>query len=144
MEAVDTPASTLPPAAAQTSTQLQRTSPRRSPVSPKRSIRENRSKRISPKTTVVAGKDATTTRTASKSIRSTTSARPLVPLTERRSHEDKLIARSKRDAEAERWEVAPDGGSAGREGRQFTVANVGNNGRIYLRYESCLGYRVLC
>nr|AAQ73639.1 LTE1-like protein [Epichloe festucae] len=30
-------------------------------------------------------------------------------------------------------EVVPDGRSAGREGRQFTVANVGNNGRIYLR-----------
>ena len=30
-------------------------------------------------------------------------------------------------------EVAPDGLSGGREGRQFTVANVGNNGRIYLR-----------
>ena len=33
-------------------------------------------------------------------------------------------------------EVAPDGTSGGREGRQFTVANVGNNGRIYLRYVS--------
>ncbi len=33
-----------------------------------------------------------------------------------------------------RIDITPDGGSAGREGRQFTVANVGNNGRIYLRY----------
>jgi hypothetical protein len=32
-----------------------------------------------------------------------------------------------------RVDIAPDGGSAGREGRQFTVSNVGNNGRIYLR-----------
>lgn len=32
-------------------------------------------------------------------------------------------------------DVAPDGMSGGREGRQFTVANVGNNGRIYLRYD---------
>lgn len=32
-------------------------------------------------------------------------------------------------------DVAPDGTSGGREGRQFTVANVGNNGRIYLRYD---------
>jgi hypothetical protein len=32
-----------------------------------------------------------------------------------------------------RVDIIPDGGSAGREGRQFTVANVGNNGRIYLR-----------
>jgi hypothetical protein len=32
-----------------------------------------------------------------------------------------------------RVDITPDGGSAGREGRQFTVANVGNNGKIYLR-----------
>lgn len=32
-----------------------------------------------------------------------------------------------------RVDITPDGGSAGREGRQFAVANVGNNGRIYLR-----------
>ena len=30
-------------------------------------------------------------------------------------------------------EVVQDSASGGREGRQFTVANVGNNGRIYLR-----------
>ncbi|KAJ4306730.1 Guanine nucleotide exchange factor lte1 [Collariella sp. IMI 366227] len=30
-------------------------------------------------------------------------------------------------------DITPDEGSAGREGRQFAVANVGNNGRIYLR-----------
>lgn len=29
----------------------------------------------------------------------------------------------------------PESTSAGREGRQFTVANVGNNGRIFLRYD---------
>jgi hypothetical protein len=33
----------------------------------------------------------------------------------------------------EKLDITPDGGSGGREGRQFTVANVGNNGRIYLR-----------
>lgn len=59
-------------------------------------------------------------------------------MTERRSHEAKGSSRGKRDAEGEKWDVAPDGGSAGREGRQFTVANVGNNGRIYLRYGSFL------
>ena len=31
-------------------------------------------------------------------------------------------------------DIAPDGNSVGREGRQFTVGNVGNNGVIYLRY----------
>ena len=32
-------------------------------------------------------------------------------------------------------DVGPDGTTGAREGRQFTVANVGNNGKIYLRYE---------
>ncbi|KAI9876292.1 MAG: Guanine nucleotide exchange factor lte1 [Pleopsidium flavum] len=31
--------------------------------------------------------------------------------------------------------ITPDGGSGGREGRQFTVGNVGNNGMIYLSSE---------
>lgn len=47
--------------------------------------------------------------------------------------ENSMSRRMKRGAEDGKDEVAPDGGSAGREGRQFTVANVGNNGRIYLR-----------
>jgi hypothetical protein len=47
--------------------------------------------------------------------------------------ENSVSRRMKRGAEDGKDEVAPDGGSAGREGRQFTVANVGNNGRIYLR-----------
>lgn len=41
--------------------------------------------------------------------------------------------RAQREVEDVRNDIAPDGGSAGREGRQFTVANVGNNGKIYLR-----------
>lgn len=41
--------------------------------------------------------------------------------------------RAQREAEDVKSEVTPDGGSGGREGRQFTVAKVGNNGRIYLR-----------
>lgn len=32
-----------------------------------------------------------------------------------------------------KFSITPDGGSAGREGRQFTVAKVGNNGKIFLR-----------
>lgn len=47
--------------------------------------------------------------------------------------ENSVHRRAKRDAEDLKYEVAPDGGSAGREGRQFTVAKVGNNGKIYLR-----------
>ncbi|KAF5606251.1 LTE1 GDP GTP exchange factor [Fusarium pseudocircinatum] len=83
------------------------------------------------------------------SVRSTNTARmpttivakPLVPLSERRIHQKKPTTRSLKDSDSSldnqgslsRWEITPDGGSAGREGRQFTVANVGNNGRIYLR-----------
>ena len=63
------------------------------------------------------------------------SARPLVPVTEKKIQNDaNSVARPrKQDADGDRWDITPDGGSAGREGRQFTVANVGNNGRIYLR-----------
>ena len=80
--------------------------------------------------------------TKSPPVRSTTTAaKPLVPLSERRIHQTKHTPRSLKDSDSSadnqgslaRWEIAPDGGSAGREGRQFTVANVGNNGRIYLR-----------
>lgn len=60
---------------------------------------------------------------------------PLLPVTERKSQEEKAAPRRPRkNSEADKWDITPDGGSAGREGRQFTVANVGNNGRIYLRY----------
>lgn len=50
--------------------------------------------------------------------------------------ENSVNRRARREAEDGKLhhDIVPDGGSAGREGRQFTVANVGNNGRIYLRY----------
>lgn len=48
--------------------------------------------------------------------------------------ENSINRRAKREVEDMRNDIAPDGSSAGREGRQFTVAKVGNNGRIYLRY----------
>jgi hypothetical protein len=47
--------------------------------------------------------------------------------------ENSVNRRAKREAEDVKYDITPDGSSAGREGRQFTVANVGNNGRIYLR-----------
>jgi hypothetical protein len=47
--------------------------------------------------------------------------------------ENSVHRRAKREVEDARNDITPDGGSAGREGRQFTVAKVGNNGRIYLR-----------
>lgn len=61
--------------------------------------------------------------------------KPLLPVMERKSQEEKAAVRRQRNnSDAEKWDITPDGGSAGREGRQFTVGNVGNNGRIYLRY----------
>ncbi|TDZ39627.1 Guanine nucleotide exchange factor LTE1 [Colletotrichum spinosum] len=63
-------------------------------------------------------------------------SKPLVLATEKRSEEwNQLPSRRVRaDGSADdKFDITPDGGSAGREGRQFTVANVGNNGRIYLR-----------
>lgn len=61
--------------------------------------------------------------------------KPLLPVMERKSQEDKAAVRRQRNnSDVEKWDITPDGGSAGREGRQFTVGNVGNNGRIYLRY----------
>jgi hypothetical protein len=61
--------------------------------------------------------------------------RPLLPVSERRSQEENIPQRraKKGSQDDDKWELTPDGGSAGREGRQFAVANVGNNGRIYLR-----------
>lgn len=66
-----------------------------------------------------------------------TKPKPLLPITERRTQEQKVpVTRLRTNSETEKWDIAPDGNSAGREGRQFAVANVGNNGRIYLRYVS--------
>ncbi|KAK7921242.1 hypothetical protein PG985_009264 [Apiospora marii] len=60
-------------------------------------------------------------------------SKPILPATERRSGGDEARPMTKREADQGKWDIAPDGGSAGREGRQFTVANVGNNGKIFLR-----------
>lgn len=90
---------------------------------------------------------ANTTRAAAPTTTTTTNftpAKPLVPATERKTHEanKSSAGRSRKDSDLDganvnagnKWDITPDGGSAGREGRQFAVANVGNNGRIYLRY----------
>lgn len=61
--------------------------------------------------------------------------RSLLPVTERKSQEEnKFEMRPRKVSDGDRNNIAPDGMSAGREGRQFTVSNVGNNGRIFLRY----------
>lgn len=60
---------------------------------------------------------------------------PLLPLSERKqSSQNAPLARARTNSELDRFDITPDGGSAGREGRTFAVSNVGNNGRIYLRY----------
>lgn len=59
---------------------------------------------------------------------------PLLPLSERKQGQNTSASRPRTNPESERWDITPDGGSAGREGRRFAVSNVGNNGRIYLRY----------
>ncbi|KAI6418201.1 hypothetical protein MCOR21_010937, partial [Pyricularia oryzae] len=60
--------------------------------------------------------------------------RSLLPVTERKSQdENRGDMRKRKGSIKEKTDIAPDGASAGREGRQFAVANVGNNGRIYLR-----------
>lgn len=113
-----------------------RPSQRKNVASPKRSksTREVRTKRISPKSAFATGSDTYAGKPTPKPPRTNTSpGRPIVPATERASYGEKLGKRGKKEKDGEKWEIAPDGSSAGREGRQFTVANVGNNGRIYLR-----------
>ncbi|KAM7193386.1 guanine nucleotide exchange factor LTE1 [Naviculisporaceae sp. PSN 640] len=60
----------------------------------------------------------------------------LLPVTERKSQEENNTPTRRNkigSQDDDKWDITPEGGSAGREGRQFAVANVGNNGRIYLR-----------
>ncbi|RYP82280.1 hypothetical protein DL770_005618 [Monosporascus sp. CRB-9-2] len=59
------------------------------------------------------------------------SSKNLVPVVERKSGD--VAPGARKDGDNEKSSITPDGGSAGREGRKFTVANVGNNGRIFLR-----------
>lgn len=54
------------------------------------------------------------------------------PLQDGLRKENSVKRRAPRDVEDHKSDPPPDG-SAGREARHFTVSNVGNNGRIYLR-----------
>lgn len=73
----------------------------------------------------------------SRSTRDTPATRrglPKPPSSERTNQaQEPGLTRAGTVSDTERWDLTPEGGSAGREGRQFTVSNVGNNGRIYLR-----------
>ncbi|KAG5929842.1 hypothetical protein E4U42_004362 [Claviceps africana] len=103
--------------------------------------RDNKPRKASPltprafpaKTTPTTAK--TTTKWISRNLARGPSAasKPLLPLSERRYCSDKGDTALRLDNGTATVEIAPDGTSAGREGRQFTVSNVGNNGRIYLR-----------
>ncbi|ESZ97328.1 hypothetical protein SBOR_2291 [Sclerotinia borealis F-4128] len=55
------------------------------------------------------------------------------PMQESSRNENNVYRLAKREVEDGKGGITPDGGSAGREGRQFTVAKVGNGGKIYLR-----------
>jgi len=115
-------------------------------------LRQRQRDRLSPRGRFgakIGGRISTTVREVEGSPKNgvTLSAVPRSKTTERRSpdlirkkqlqegvrKENSVNRRARRDAEDGRIDITPDGGSAGREGRQFTVGNVGNNGRIYLR-----------
>nr|AEQ61515.2 LteA [Epichloe gansuensis] len=115
----------------------------RTQTSPKRAAaKDEKPRKVSPllsrpfstKTSASAAKPTTTKwipRTFAR--RTSTASKPLVPLSERRSREKIRVMTGRIETGIDNAEVVPDGSSAGRKGRQFTVANVGNNGRIYLR-----------
>ncbi|KAJ2899442.1 Guanine nucleotide exchange factor LTE1 [Zalerion maritima] len=90
-----------------------------SPASPRSGTRNTRSK---------FGRETIRKPSARQKRKPSPPPKPLVPAADRKSQD------KDKDREIdEKWEITPDGGSAGREGRQFAVANVGNNGKIYLR-----------
>ncbi|KAG6310013.1 hypothetical protein E4U44_006016 [Claviceps purpurea] len=88
-------------------------------------------------TTATAAKPTTTTTTRwiSRTLTrgASTASKPLLPPSERRYRQGKRDVTLRSETDTGTGDIAPDGTSAGREGRQFAVSNVGNNGRIYLR-----------
>ncbi|KAK2004310.1 RasGEF domain-containing protein [Colletotrichum falcatum] len=125
----------------------QRDQPPRSPLSPRALVTRGSKLGGSPKSATGGAKDAKGPPTAgvgagfggrwtTKTRLPASSTKPIVPAAERMSDERSQIPTRRRRAGSsvdDKSDVAPDGSSAGRDGRQFTVANVGNNGRIYLR-----------
>ncbi|KAI9158608.1 Guanine nucleotide exchange factor LTE1 [Paramyrothecium foliicola] len=105
------------------------------PTSSKGTIRDVRGKPTSPKIIIPSSRDSSTPKKPVKALRiPPATGRPLLPAAERKLHMETNGTRSRKDsAPGTRADVPSDGIAAGREARQFTVANVGNNGRIYLR-----------
>ncbi|KAF9874470.1 RasGEF domain-containing protein [Colletotrichum karsti] len=117
-----------------------RDQPPHSPLSPRSPIFSNTRFGKPPKS--AGGKEGSGAITGGKwtskmRLPGSSTAKPLVPVTEKKSEEwnQSPARRLRADSAADdyKFDITPDGGSAGREGRQFTVSNVGNNGRIYLR-----------
>ncbi|KAL7798226.1 hypothetical protein V8C37DRAFT_399541 [Trichoderma ceciliae] len=95
--------------------------------------KDGNARRTPPSGDALDAKDTSPPRPLTKVMRKpSTAGRPIVPLIQKKSL-DRTQSKGKRDEESDRWDVAPDGASAGRQGRQFTVANVGNNGKLFLR-----------
>ncbi|KHO01823.1 Ras guanine nucleotide exchange factor [Metarhizium album ARSEF 1941] len=137
MDAADPPALTRPLKPGLAALTSLRRAHSRTQTSPKRLAGNDTTTAPSPQVPSSSAKEnysvlqPVTTKWTAKNITrgGSTTSKPLVPFSERRTQQEKRQA----ETEADRWDIAPDGGSAGREGRQFTVSNVGNNGRIYLR-----------
>ncbi|KAK2016338.1 RasGEF domain-containing protein [Colletotrichum eremochloae] len=128
------------------SVRSQRDQPPRSPLSPRGVIPRGSRLGGSPKSATGGAKEAQSPtagvgagfggRWTTKARLPVSSTKPIVPAAERLSEERSQIPTRRMRAGSsvdEKFDIAPDGSSAGRDGRQFTVANVGNNGRIYLR-----------
>ncbi|KAJ6441819.1 low temperature essential 1, lte1 [Purpureocillium lavendulum] len=139
MDAVEAHRSGRPPGHAVTASPPLRNDSTRTAASPRRPSKDAKPTRLASSASKAASPPKLSStrfpgRTAPIPPRATpATGKPLLPATERLSHEEKALPRAGRETEADADEVAPDGTSAGREGRQFAVANVGNNGRIYLR-----------
>jgi hypothetical protein len=86
--------------------------------------------RFSPRSMAKVNKETTSPKPTARNNMHSAAGTPILPASERRLHEDKVGLRSRKGSEVDKWDIPTDG----REGRQFTVANVGNNGKIYLRY----------
>ncbi|KAG6008506.1 hypothetical protein E4U21_004346 [Claviceps maximensis] len=151
MDFVDKPAATrpsIPNLSASSSLKLKDPRRTRTQTKPKCAAgRDEKPRKTSPQSSRAFSANAPTTATKTTATAATTrwisrtltrgpsaASKPLLPLSESRYRSDKRGTASRPNTGTDSVEIAPDGTSAGREGRQFTVSNVGNNGRIYLRY----------
>ncbi|KAI0860414.1 hypothetical protein F4860DRAFT_525273 [Xylaria cubensis] len=113
------------------------------PIRSNLSLRENTKRNAAtrdPKSPKVLGENARTRRSppygGNKDLPGTstspTGSRPLLPASERRSG-DLNGSKANKSSDSEKWSPTAEGSAGGREGRHFTVANVGSNGQIFLR-----------